>query len=147
MNSSAATNIPWPSESDDPYFSGFSYMVSDIDSKIAALTSAAANVIIPPAAMSWNASSGVFSWTGEFVIPIFLAGYNLHIPYGPDKVTSQLILNDGDKVIVTMPYSSGQDVYANFSVITGKVNWSNGIFVFGMRYGNRFISRISQVFT
>lgn len=144
---SKLTGIPYPSENDDPWFQGFQMFVDDVDVKHMALFSSVSNILIPPPSVLWNGSSGQLTWDDDFVMPILSSGFLFSIQFGPDQVTRMLTLNDGDKVIITAPYASAKNTTANFSVISGKVSYAPGLFIFGMRYGTRFICNIPQVFT
>lgn len=141
------TNIPFPSETEDPWYGGFVSFTDDLDAKHSALLNTANNVIIPPPSVLWNSSMGQLTWSDDFIVPILSSGFSFKVRFGPDNATRSMLLADGDKVIITVPYTSSNDVVANFAVTSSKVAYQNGLYVFGMRYGTRFIANLPQVFT
>ena len=148
MSSTNLCNIPYPNENDDPYMDGFNSMMTWFDNTNFALLNTVANVLIPPSNLLWDASSGILTWDTDFILPILSSGFQFAIRYGPDAATRMLKLDDGDIVVVTAPFTSASNIVGNFSVIkSGKLAYQQGLFIFGMRYGTRFVANIPQVFT
>lgn len=143
-------DIPFPSENDDPYWQTFESMMTWFDNQNFALLSSVGNVLVPPGSVNWDASSGQLTWSDDFIMPILsTGGFRFFIRFGPDNATRVLTLNDGDIVVITAPFTSAENIVANFTVIPAgnKVQFASGLFVFGMRVGTRFVANIPQVFT
>jgi hypothetical protein len=147
MAASKLTGLPIPSEDKDPWYDDYVEFVNQVDNQFYGLLSSACHIIVPPTLVDWHAGTGRFSWNDDFRIPILGSGFILNVKFGPDGINRYADLNDGDKLIVTIPITSAGNTVANFQVVSGKVNWANGLFVFGMRMGNNFYANIPTVFT
>jgi len=139
------TEIPYPSEKEDPFFDSFESMVKDIDSKIYGLLSSACNVVIAPNIV-WNASSSLLTWDDDFVVQILSTNRKLLVRYGPDTLSRSATVNDGDKLIIVVPNSSDVNVVANLQIVPANIPWQTGLFILGMRYVNGLYMNISTRF-
>lgn len=134
----------YPDENTDPWFDGFQEFVNDQEATVYGLMSAAlgGNIITGGGAVSFvfNGTTGVLSWTDDFQIPLLSSGFYLNVKYGPDNVTRQMTLHEGDRVVVTVPSVAANNVNANFYVINGKINpdFLTGLFTFGIMKGGKF---------
>lgn len=142
---SSLTEIPYPDEKEDPFFDSFQSMINDMDDKFYGLLSSACNVVVSPN-ITWNASGSLLTWDDDFIIPILSTNRKLIVRYGPDLVSRSATVNDGDKLIITVPRSSAQDVIANLQIVSVSIPWQNGLFVLGMRSGNGLYMNISTRF-
>jgi len=146
MSTTPLTNIPVPSEDLDPYFDNFTAMVDDMDLKFYGILQSVGNILVPSPGLFWDAANGIFSWTGDFIMPILSTNFQLKISFGPDLATRQFTLNDGDKVVIASPVSAGANVTANFLVVPGALAYQAGLFVFGARIGQRFYCNLPTTF-
>lgn len=138
-------NFNFPNEDEDPWYDGFVEYGEQNDKAMFGLLSSAAGLIVSPN-ITWNGGTGRLSWDADFLMPILGSGFLLEIKYGPDGVNRWIDLNDGDKVIVTCPVISSANVSANFSKVSGKMNPSIGLFVFGFRHGINFYANLPTKF-
>lgn len=146
MGVTQLTNIPIPDEDEDPFFDSFINMTTDLDNKFYGLLQSVGNILIPSPGLAWDGVNGIFTWTGDFIMPILSTNFQLAVRFGPDLATRSLTLNDGDKVVIVTPVSSAENLVGNFLVVPGKVAYQAGLFVFGMRVGSHFYANIPQTF-
>lgn len=132
----------YPPEDLDPHFDELTEFFDQISETVYALAGVAANIVIPPDSYAYDAVSGIFSWTGTWQIPILGSGFFLNIATGPDKATPHIVLNEGDRIIVTVPNTSGANVSAYFSAVNGSYPAANGTFTLGMRKNNKLYLNI-----
>lgn len=67
---------------------------------------------------TWNGTTGLLTWTADFVIPILFWGYKISCVYGPDSLTRAANLADGQALVVSLPQSMNGNVTKNFSVVS-----------------------------
>lgn len=146
MESTKLSLIPYPSDNDDPWFEGFQQTIDYVDNQIYGLLVTAGNIIIPPPNIVWNLSLSQLSWDDDFIVNILSSNFSFKIKYGPDGINRSMTLNDGDKVVITVPVSSASDVNGNFKIVSGKLQYATGIYVFGMRVGNKFYANLPTSF-
>jgi len=135
MPESIFFKTPYPNEDTDPWTDEFANFVQQLDNQIFGLLSSAGSVLIPPTTITFNPSNGRLEWNDDFEMPILGSSFFLKIKYGPDGVNRWIDLADGDKLIVTVPLTSSENINANFGKISGKVNPFAGLFIAGVRRG------------
>lgn len=142
MPNTPLLNIPYPAANEDPFYDGFEAFVTETENKIYGLLSSAANLIIPPAVIGFNPGTGLLTWSDDFLIQILNTGFFLKVQFGPDLATRQILLNEGDRVIVEVPLSSNAEVTGNFSVVSGAFPKKTNVFTLGMRRNNKFYANL-----
>lgn len=135
MGSTRFFNTPYPNEDADPWFEDFQQYTEQIDNQIFGLLSTAGSILIPPSSISFNPSLGRLTWNDDFVMPILGSTHFLNIKFGPDNTNRWIDLNDGDKIIVSVPLASSENINANFAKISGRVVPTAGLFIAGIRRG------------
>lgn len=135
-----------PDENEDPHFDKLVTLFQNIDDAVFGLINTAGNVCIPAAGLAWNPFTFVLSWTGQFEIPLVATGFSLLIPFGPDGVTKQITLADGDRVIATVPRTAGAHVTANLSKVSAPPTLAAGLFTIGYCRGTNFYGNFPQTF-
>src|SRR5208282_3472380 len=92
----------------------------------------------------------ILSWTQNFEVVIPGSGYYLEIAFGPDEATPQIIMNDGDRVIVSVPYISAGNASAFITSINGAIKNSvtpvQGLLTVGIYRGGIFYSNLPRTF-
>lgn len=146
METSYFLGLPIPSEDKDPWYDDFKDFVTQVDNGMYGLLASSCGIIAPPPTVTYNNGSGHFEWDDDWKIPILGSGFLLNVKFGPDGINRHVTLADGEKLIVTIPITSATNTYANFQKVSGKVNWNNGLFVFGMRIGNNFYANIPTIY-
>lgn len=138
---------PYPEDNDDPYFEVIDGLFKAQDDSVFGLLNTAGNIIIPPSSVLWNSGTSTLTWNNDFEIPIMSVGFSLSVQFGPDNVNRSATLQDGDRMIVTVPRTSTGAVSANFGVVNGAVSLVSGLFTVGFRRGSRFYANFPQIFT
>ncbi len=135
-----------PDENKDPHFDDLVALFHSMDDAVFGLMNTAGNVCIPAAGLSWNPFTLVLSWTGQFEIPLMSIGFSLLMPFGPDGLTKQIQLADGDRVIVTAPRTAGGNITANITKVSASPTIAAGLFTIGYCRGTSFYGNFPQTF-
>lgn len=140
------TGWNYPEENQDPHYDTLQTFFNEQDDTVYGLMNSAANIILPPGSMAWAqlTAGGTLSWTGNFEIPL-LCGFSLYIQFAPDGVSKSVTLNDGDRLVVSVPRTASGIVNANFKVVNGAVTFENGLITVGFVRGNKFHHNLSSV--
>lgn len=137
----------FPDENEDPHYEKLSNFFQLQENGIFGLLNTVGNIIIPPAGLSWNSGTKTLSWSGYFEIPLLASGFSLQVPYGPDGVNSSVSFLDGERLIVTVPFTSTGVVTANFAKSSGVQILSSNLFIVGFCRGSNFYGNFPQVYT
>jgi hypothetical protein len=137
----------FPDDTQDPYFDTIRAFFSQQDESVFALLNSASNIIIPPSAVAWSPSFHQLTWNADFEIPLMKSGFSLKVKFGPDGINRFATINDGQRLIVTVPTTSTGEVTANFAVVDGIVTGRNGLFTVGFCRGLNFYANFPQVYT
>ena len=145
--------MSFPDEDLDPYYDAIQSFFGQIDQNLYALM-AIQQPILGGGNVTWQTTSvnpftGILSWTSNFEIMIPGSGFYLEVVFGPDHASRQIMLNDGDRVIVTVPVVSATNVNANFSVVNGVLSPVNlaGVYTFGIYRGGVFYANLPKTFS
>lgn len=140
--------MTYPEENKDPHYDDLVALYGAIDERIYGLLNTTGNIIVPADGLSWNPGTKTLSWTGEFEIVIVKSGFSLKIPFGPDGINKSVTFLDGERLIVTVPSTSGGEVTANLAKISGAINTINpGLLILGFCRGTSFYANFPQVYT
>lgn len=149
MGQTTYFGMDYPDENQDPYFDRIENFFMQIDQNFFAMTTlnqpmlgggvvSLTNLSVPP-----NPYVGQLIWTQDFEMMIPASGFSFFVKFGPDGLTRSVILNDGDRLIVTIPYISSANISANFTKISGPITsqpqtglWTLGIYRAGVFYSN-----------
>jgi hypothetical protein len=147
MSSTPYFKWNYPDDTLEPYFDIISAFYTQQDNGVFALMNTAANIIIPPSTINWNPFTLTLSWVGSFQIPLMSSGFILNIPFGPDGVNSSVSFQNGSRLIITVPSTSGGAVTANFGLVHGAVSITDGLYTVGFCSGTKFYANFPQVYS
>lgn len=146
--------MDYPDENQDPYFDRIQNFFMQMDENLFALATVAqpmlgggvvtlVNISVPP-----NPYIGQLTWTQDFEMIIPASGFSFFVKFGPDQLNRTITLNDGDRVIVTVPFISSQNINANLSVISGPITSQaqQGLFTLGIYRAGVFYSNLPRTF-
>lgn len=137
--------ISYPSEYQDPFWETWTAFVSKIDEQIY-MNKVMNNFILSGGGtIAFSSSTGVLSWTQDFVIPYLEYGYKILIKYGPDGAARQATLSDGEALIIEIPFAITQDAEVNAQVTNQLAPAGYDKWVVGYRKGSNFYFRDRSV--
>lgn len=129
---------PFPDEDTDPHYDPLAEFFQRIDASVYALNAVAAGVLIPADNIAFSSVTNKLTWDGSFQIPIIGSGFYLTITYGPDGVSREVTLDEGDRVVVTVPITSNSAQTGIFTTLNGAITATDGLFTLGIRKNNKF---------
>lgn len=146
--------MDYPDENQDPYFDRIENFFMQIDQNFFALATlgqpllgggvvSLTNLSVPP-----NPYVGQLIWTQDFEMIVPGSGFSFFIKFGPDQATRSITLNDGDRVIVSIPFISSENISANFTTISGPITSQaqQGLFTLGIYRMGTFYSNLPRTF-
>lgn len=135
--SSTYMKYSYPDEYANPFWDDFEALVRQVD-KASFMSKLKSNLLIGDGGtVSFNSTSGIISWTGDFVIPMPHFGFKLTVSYGPDGISKQMGLLDGSAIVVDLPFAMSQNETRTFQVSSQLNQSSNSLWVAGVRIGDK----------
>jgi hypothetical protein len=147
-------DMTYPDENEDPYFDSISSFFTQLDQNLFAFQAIGqpilgggavicTNLTVPP-----NPYTAQLTWSQPFEFIIPGSGFSFYIPYGPDNATASILLEDGDRIIVAVPYISSQNITGFFKKINGATvtQPQQGLFTLGVYRAGMFYSNIPVTF-
>lgn len=125
-----------PSEFEDPFWNSYEAQINDQDGS-AFLSKMMANMFLTSGGTrTWNSGSGLFTWTADFVVPIFHYGKKISIQYGPDGLTRSANLFEAQALVITLPMVVNDNLVVNFAVASQLSSAAHNQWVAGCRVGS-----------
>lgn len=137
----ALLGISYPGEECDPFWDQFVAMMGQID-RLMFFHQVMNNLLLSGGGTrSWNGGTGIFTWTADFVVPVYFFGRKLNVKFGPDGLTRALVLQDGQAMALSIPSSMSDNTDVNFIVIDQILPANPEIWVAGFRNGSKLVLR------
>lgn len=131
----ALLKIPIPGEDCDPFMDAFREYTRVIED-VAFLTKIMSNLMISGGGTRiWATSTGIFTWTADWTIPIYHWGKKISVKFGTDGVTRAVVIPPGSALVVDIPSVMAINLNRNFRVVSQLnqnlnsewvVGWNNG---------------------
>lgn len=110
--------IPIPGEDADPYMDQFIEYTNVIEMSIFMRKLMINFLLTGGGTRIWSSGTGIFSWTADWVIPVFHWGKKINVVYGPDGATRAALIPSGSCLIVDIPAILNGNVNLNFRVVS-----------------------------
>ncbi len=134
----------FPNENEDPHFQKLSDFYSRIDEHVFALANTCGNVLIPPNALTWDATLKRLSWDTHFEVPLISVGFSFKAEFSQDGLKS-VAVPDGYRVVLTVPNISAGNITGVVSVVPQAFEPGVGSYVVGFCRGNKFYANLPVV--
>ena len=131
----------YPEEYEDPFWDNFEQLVSDVDKAIFMNKVKGSLFIGGGGSLAFSSTSGILSWSDNFVIPILTSGFKIDVQFGTDGATRQVGLLDGQALVVEIPFAMSANVTRNFSVVSQLQQTSHTQWVAAVRIGDKVYFR------
>jgi hypothetical protein len=131
---------PYPEENQDPFWDAFVAFVGAQDASVFALREDRDFLIMKGGTVSFDATSGLLSWSQAIEMNSAVTGFKWTLPAG------SINLNDGDYIYVTLPHNpiTNLNVAAGVGPTLPKTDIDNPIGL-GLRNGDRIYFRDGKV--
>lgn len=129
--------FPYPDDGQDPFYDAYQTQMQALD-EAAFMSKIQNNLIIGGGgAVALNSSTGVLTWTGDFVVPVFHFGKKITVSFGPDGPIRACGLPDGSALVLEIPFTMADNVVLNFSVLTQLTPLNHQQWIAGLRLGSK----------
>lgn len=125
--------FPIPGEDSDPFYDQFVELMNQVEGWVYFNAVVRNAFLTGGGTLSWDGINGILQWTSDFEVPIFHWGKRLLLRYGPDNAARNLQLQNGQAMIVEIPYVIGTDTVVNFSVVSQLDQTKSNQWVVGWR--------------
>jgi hypothetical protein len=137
---------PIPGENSDPFYDQFVALMQQVENWSYINTLARNFFLAGGGTLTWNGGTGIFTWTDDFVLPVFFWGKRLLLRYGPDNSMRAAAIQNGQALVVEIPFTLGTDQVVNFSVVSQLDQNKQNQWVAGWRNGSQlFMHSIGEV--
>lgn len=129
--------IDYPDENQDPFYESYEAQMQQMD-QIIFMQKVMNNLFLSGGGTrTWNGGSGSFSWSADFVIPVFHWGKKINVQFGPDNMNRFVAIPDGSALVVTIPFVMNENITVNFAAPVAQLTQqSHSQWVAGWRYGS-----------
>lgn len=139
--------IPIPGENSEPFFDQFTEYTRVLEDAIFYRKLFANMLMSGGGTRIWSAGSSLFTWSADFVIPVFHWGRQIIVEFGPDGSTRNANVPDGSCLVVDIPASMNSNQTRNFRVVSQLNVNANNEWVAGWNNSGTLQLRIAAEFT
>jgi ABC-type transport system substrate-binding protein len=132
---------PIPGEDSDPFYDQFVALMQQVENWSYMNTLARNFFLAGGGTLTWDGVNGILTWTDDFVLPIFFWGKRLLLRYGPDNASRNAQMQNGQAMVVEIPFTVGTDTVVNFTVVSQLDTNKTNQYVIGWRNDSQFFLR------
>lgn len=137
--------IPYPAEESDPFYEPFKDMVLTME-QIMLFGKIMMNMFVTGGGtLTWNGTTGLFSWTDLFQIVVPHWGFIINVQFGPDGLNQAAGLQNGQCLVVQVPATMSQNITVNFTIASQLNAQQHNNFVCATRIGSKLYLRNNGV--
>lgn len=125
----------YPSENQDPFYSTIKSFFDQNDLTMFSNKIRSNFILAGGGTLTWDYSTGLFSWTSDFALKHLFTGFLVKYVYGDDGINREINLQDGDILYGLFPSSLSAN--RNYNLVSAtSIPKTDNVFVLGWRYEN-----------
>lgn len=137
MAESTFCKFPYPDEYANPFWDQYESQIQAMD-KLIFMRKIKENIIVGGGGIfSFVSLTGIFTWTDDFILPIYHFGKKISIQFGPDGLNRSVTIPDGYALSISIPFAMKTNETRNFSVISQLTPVDEQQFIVAFRSGSK----------